>query len=58
MAEGYPWNERWWSDMSDADCDSKDLTEFILSRKRERTEGLKLSPDSYDFIMFVAGIAI
>ena len=44
--------------MSDADCDSKDLTEFILSRKRERTEGLKLSPDSYDFIMFVADIAI
>lgn len=48
--------EDWWADKaSDADCDSKDLTGFIIDQKRKRKAELPLSPESYDFIIFIAG---
>ena len=52
----YPWAEKWWSDMSDADCDNATLTEFVLDVKKERAEGLPMRAESYDFVVHVVGV--
>ena len=50
------WNSpNWWDDMLMSSWTNRELTDWVIDQKKKRSEKLMLAPESYDFIILIAG---